>query len=155
MSDAAVMFHSALARKLGLGASEWKTLGLLERYGPLTAGDLSARSGLAPPSVTGIIDRLERGGWVRRRRDPEDRRRVIVELDRAPAGDRDGAFAGLTRRLGELYERYDEEELAMLLEFMTEVAKRQREATAELEGVAGSGGVTGEEGARIAGSERR
>lgn len=133
LSDAAVMFHTALAEKLGLGASDWKMLGLLERHGPLTAGDLSARSGLAPASVTGIIDRLERGGWVHRGRDVKDGRRVTVTLDQRALKRNFGEFfGGLMRRLGELYERYSDDELELLLEFMAEVAQRQKEATVEL-----------------------
>ncbi|HEX6924301.1 MAG TPA: MarR family transcriptional regulator [Longimicrobiaceae bacterium] len=136
MSDAAVMFHTAMAAKLGLGPSDWKTLGLLERYGPQTAGELAERSGLARPSVTGILDRLERGGWLRRERDPEDGRRVVVRLDEAAARSFIGAyFEGLARRLEGLYARYDDSELELLLEFMREVARRQTEATAELEGL--------------------
>ncbi|MGH7528315.1 MAG: MarR family winged helix-turn-helix transcriptional regulator [Gemmatimonadales bacterium] len=133
LSDAAVMFHTAVAERLGLGASDWKTVGLLQRQGPLTAGELSAQSGLAPASVTGILDRLEAGGWVRRRRDPADGRRVVVELDQAAmAGRMVDFFGGLMRRLADLYARYDDEELELLLEFMSEVARRQKEATVEL-----------------------
>lgn len=133
LSDAAVMFHTALAEKLGLGASDWKTLSLLDRHGPMSAGELSARSGLAPPSVTGIIDRLERAGWVHRSRDPEDGRRVVVTLDPGVTADRIGElFGGLLRRLEELYERYSDDELELVLEFIREVAQRQKDATAEL-----------------------
>lgn len=133
LSDAAVMYHTALGERLGLSASDWKTLGLLERHGPLTAGELSAHSGLAPASVTGIIDRLEGAGWVHRGRDASDGRRVVVTLDpRAFEGSIRALFGGLVRRLQELYRRYSDDELELVREFMTEVARRQREATAEL-----------------------
>lgn len=139
LSDAVVLFHTVLAERLGLGASDWKTLGLLERHGAMTAGELSARTGLAPASVTGILDRLERGGWVHRGRDPEDGRRVVVTLDTAVVAERVGhCFGGLQRRLAELFGRYDDEELELLAGFMEEVAQRQREATHELRGEAGS-----------------
>lgn len=137
LTDAGVMFHTALAEKLGLGASEWKTLGLLERHGAMTAGALSEQSRLAPASVTGIIDRLERGGWVHRTRDPADGRRVLVELDQATTADHMGVFfVGLMQRLAELYERYSDDELELLLDFMMEIAQRQKEATAEMKDVA-------------------
>jgi DNA-binding MarR family transcriptional regulator len=132
MSNAAVMFHTAVAQRLGLGASESKALDLLDRHGPLTAGELVEHSGLAPASVTGIVDRLQKRGLVRRRRDPRDGRRVIVELDREALGETRVLFEGLTRRLTELYERYEDEELELLLDFLREVTERQREATAEL-----------------------
>ncbi|MFN3324941.1 MAG: MarR family winged helix-turn-helix transcriptional regulator [Bryobacteraceae bacterium] len=133
MSDAAVVFHSVLAEKLGLSAGEWKTLGLLERYGPQTAGDLSERSGLAPASITGILDRLERRGWIRRGRDPEDRRRVVVTMQhRAATRDFSKYFGGLLARLDELYERYGNDQMEMLIGFLSEVAQRQKDATMEL-----------------------
>src|SRR5690606_13493887 len=56
LSDAIVLFHTVLAERLGLGASDWKTLGLLESHGAMTAGELAAHTGLAPASVTGILD---------------------------------------------------------------------------------------------------
>lgn len=132
-SDTAVMFHTALAEKVGLNASEWKMLGLLQRHGPLTAGGLAALSGLAPASVTGIIDRLERGAWVRRARDARDGRRVRVSLDQRVLERNFGElFGGLARRLEKLYARYPDDDLALLLELMTEIARRQKEATVEL-----------------------
>lgn len=141
LSDAVVLFHTVLAERLGLGASDWKTLGLLERRGAMTAGELAAHTGLAPASVTGILDRLERGGWVHRHRDPEDGRRVVVTLDEAVVAERVGAcFAGLQRRLAELYERYSDDQLEFLAGFMEEIAARQREATGELQSGSAEGG---------------
>jgi DNA-binding MarR family transcriptional regulator len=59
MSAATVMFHATVAARQGLSATEEKALDLLDRFGPLTAGELAKRSGLAPASVTGLINRLE------------------------------------------------------------------------------------------------
>jgi DNA-binding MarR family transcriptional regulator len=133
LSDAVVMFHTALAEKHGLGPSDWKMIGLLERRGALSAGELSELSGLAPPSVTGILDRLENWRWVQRTRDPADKRRVLVELNPdVLTKDLGSHFRGLMRRLSELYEQYSDQELASHLEFMREVARRQFEATVEL-----------------------
>src|ERR687898_2921544 len=49
-SVATVMFHTAVAARQGLNASEEKALDLLERSGPLTAGELARQTGLAPRS---------------------------------------------------------------------------------------------------------
>ncbi|MGH2369932.1 MAG: MarR family winged helix-turn-helix transcriptional regulator, partial [Chloroflexota bacterium] len=78
-STATILFHSAISEQLGLGVTDMKTLDYLARLGPLTAGELGERTGLATASVTGLIDRLEAKGFVRRVRDTKDRRRVIVE----------------------------------------------------------------------------
>jgi DNA-binding MarR family transcriptional regulator len=132
-SAATVMFHTAVAARQGLSATEEKALDLLERFGPLTAGELAQRSGLAPASVTGLVDRLERKGFARRVPNPRDRRSVLVEIDRervfasiAPL------FADWVRSLEELYAGYSDEQLELILHFLTEVARRQRQATANL-----------------------
>ena len=111
LSNAAVMYHSALSASMGLGMTEEKTLDLLEREGPLTAGEIVKRTGLAPASVSGLLDRLEHKGFVRRVRDPADRRRVIVEIDRDRVGAFDELFTGLVTRLNKLYAGYTDEQL--------------------------------------------
>jgi DNA-binding MarR family transcriptional regulator len=133
LSDAVVMYHTALGERLQIGPSEWKTLGLLEQEGPLTAGVLSERSGLAPPSVTGILDRLESAGWIERTRDVQDKRRVIVTLVSGATAERYGyLFEGLRRRLTVIYDQYSDEHLEAILGVMRKLAEAQREATQEL-----------------------
>jgi DNA-binding MarR family transcriptional regulator len=132
-SAATVMFHTAVAARQGLSASEGKALDLLERSGPLTAGELARRSGLAPASVTALINRLEGKGFARRVPNPGDGRSVLVEVDServyatvAPL------FADWVGSLYELYAGYTDEQLEVILHFLTEAARRQQEATARL-----------------------
>jgi DNA-binding MarR family transcriptional regulator len=132
-SAATVMFHTAVAARQGLSASEEKALDLLERSGPLTAGELARQSGLAPASVTALINRLEAKGFARRVQNPSDRRSVLVEVNAervwatvAPL------FADWVGSLQELYAGYTDEQLEVILHFLNEAARRQREATARL-----------------------
>ncbi|GAB3475789.1 MarR family winged helix-turn-helix transcriptional regulator [Nocardiopsis coralliicola] len=138
MSDAAVLFHTALSSRLGMGASDWKVMGLVQAHGPLTAGELVRRSGLKPASITGVLDRLEGRGLLRRHRDGADRRRVLVEIGALPQAD--GAFDGLLRRLDALCSGYSDTELTLIAGFLEESARLQTEATAELEGRPADGG---------------
>jgi DNA-binding MarR family transcriptional regulator len=133
MSAATVMFHTAVAARQGLSATEEKALDLLERFGPLTAGELAKRSGLAPASVTGLVNRLEAKGFARRIAHPSDRRSILVEIDaeRVYAG-MAPLFADWVGSLHELYAGYSDEQLELILHFLTEVARRQREATVRL-----------------------
>ena len=134
-SVATVMFHTAVAAKQGLNASEEKALDLLERSGPLTAGELARRSGLAPASVTGLINRLEHKGFARRIQNPSDRRSILVEADVERMYARVAPlFADWARSLQELYAGYSDQELEVILHFLTEAARRQQEATAHLTG---------------------
>ena len=132
-SEATVMFHAIVAVKQGFTAIEEKALDLLDRSGPLTAGELARRSGLAPASVTGLIDRLERKGFVRRIPNPSDRRSVLVEVDAERVfASMAPLFADWVRSLEELYAGYTDEQLETILHFLTEVARRQRQAAIDL-----------------------
>jgi DNA-binding MarR family transcriptional regulator len=134
-SVATVMFHTAVAARQGLSASEEKALDLLERSGPLTAGELARQSGLAPASVTGLINRLEQKGFARRIQNPSDRRSILVEVDVERMYARVAPlFADWIRLLEELYAGYSDEQLEVILHFLTEAARRQQEATARLTG---------------------
>jgi DNA-binding MarR family transcriptional regulator len=134
-SVATVMFHTAVAARQGLSASEEKALDLLERSGPLTAGELARQSGLAPASVTGLINRLEQKGFARRIQNPSDRRSILVEVDVERMYARVAPlFANWVRSLEELYAGYSDEQLEVILHFLTEAARRQQEATAHLTG---------------------
>ena len=73
-----VLFSNEVAKQVGLGPSDSQFLGLLRIDGPLTPGRLAELTGLTTGTVTGVLDRLERGGYVRRERDPADRRKVVV-----------------------------------------------------------------------------
>jgi DNA-binding MarR family transcriptional regulator len=81
LSTMTVLFHSRIAEQMGLSGTDHKCLELVLRAKePLTAGQIAALSGLSTGAVTGVIDRLERRGFVRRVRDPHDRRKVFVEV---------------------------------------------------------------------------
>ncbi|MEU2229926.1 MarR family winged helix-turn-helix transcriptional regulator [Streptomyces vietnamensis] len=131
-SAASVAFHSAIAAQQDLGATETKTLDLLERHGPLTAKELAEHSGLAPASVTGLVDRLERKGFVRRVKHPTDKRRVLVEPRPEKLAELAPLFDDWAREVHELYEEFTTEELATITRFLTGATDRQRAATKRL-----------------------
>ncbi|HEX5241807.1 MAG TPA: MarR family transcriptional regulator [Tepidisphaeraceae bacterium] len=71
--------------KFGLSGAKWGTLRALHRaeqegHQGLRMTELSERLLVRPPSVTGVIDRLERSGWVTRDAAPEDLRAKQVRL---------------------------------------------------------------------------
>ncbi|HEX2072769.1 MAG TPA: MarR family transcriptional regulator [Geodermatophilus sp.] len=133
-STAAVLFHAAVAEKLGLGATDTKTLDLLERQGPMSPGRLARLTGLAPASVTGVLDRLQRRGFIRRLRDPEDGRRQLVEIDRARIPPVEELFTDLLAGLDRLYAGYTTEQLALILDWLTRTTEIQRAAAQRLSG---------------------
>ena len=131
-SAVTVMFHSAIAAKQGLNATEEKTLDLLQRQGPLTAKDLAELTGLAPASVTGLVDRLEAKGFVRRVKHPTDKRRVVVELDQDKIAEFAVLFKDWARDVEQACEEFSTQELETVIRFLTVMTEQQRNATARL-----------------------
>src|SRR5690606_21485080 len=78
LSDATLRLHHTIAQNAGLSGTDHKYLGLLTRYGPMTAGQLGSRSGLTSGAVTGLVDRLEAKGLVTRSADLDDRRKTLI-----------------------------------------------------------------------------
>src|SRR5437867_4181399 len=74
-----VLFSQAVAGEMGITSTELECLDIIGLKGPLAAGQFAAATGLTTGAITGIIDRLEKAGFARRRHDPVDRRKVIIE----------------------------------------------------------------------------
>jgi DNA-binding MarR family transcriptional regulator len=87
----------------------------------LTAGVLGQAVDLSSASVTALVDRLERAGHVRRVRDPQDRRRVVLEMSESAMAAGGRFFGGLNRDLLAAMADYSEEELAVVHRFLSEV----------------------------------
>ncbi|HEX9282372.1 MAG TPA: MarR family transcriptional regulator [Gemmatimonadales bacterium] len=119
-STATVLFHAALATRLGLNPTDHKCVDLLLRTGPLSAGELAERTGLTTGAITGVVDRLERARWVRRGRDAKDRRRVIIEpLDDPKIARRvSRLFEPLVEAFASLTAGYSDHDLGVILDFM-------------------------------------
>jgi DNA-binding MarR family transcriptional regulator len=133
MSAATVMFHSAVAERAGLSATEHKAMDILSRAVPLSAGELAAHTGLTTGAVTGLIDRLEAAGFVRRARDPEDRRKVIVEPILETLHELIGPiFVEMGKSMVELYASYGESERQLLLDYQQRMTDLLREETLKL-----------------------
>lgn len=123
-STATVVMHAALAARLGLHATDHKAVDVLLQAGPLTAGELADRMALTGSAITAMVDRLERSGLVRRDRDPEDRRRVIVRPTVTPEFEK--RFMTLMAPMLADYGRYlaglSAEELDLVKRFLAETA---------------------------------
>ncbi|WP_137813325.1 MarR family winged helix-turn-helix transcriptional regulator [Gandjariella thermophila] len=127
LSSVTVMLHSRVAEQLGLSTTDHKCLDLAMRAdGPLTAGRIAELSGLSTGAVTGVIDRLERAGYVSRLRDPHDRRKVLVQVNEVDE-------KRFTRLLGDfvadqqrLAADYSDEQLAAIEDYLARTIENQR-----------------------------
>lgn len=135
MSTWTVMFHQAASQRMGLNPTDGKCLSVLRETGPITAGEMAEITGLTTGAITGVIDRLEKHGYVRRAVDPHDRRRVVIEPV-ANATNTEGLreiFAPLAEAtIDEFINRYNDEELATVLDFIQRGANLMKAQTARL-----------------------
>jgi DNA-binding MarR family transcriptional regulator len=120
----AILFNHQVAQRVGLGASDAQFMHLLQLHGPLTPGRLAELSGLTTGTVTGVLDRLEATGFVRRERDESDRRKVIVRLNEerlwstmAPL------YAGQAESLAAVAGAYDAEQLEVIADFLDRLVR--------------------------------
>jgi len=109
-------------------------LDLVDRHGPLSPSALARRAGLHPATVTGILDRLERGGWVARERDPADRRGVVVRPRRERGAELLQLYSGMNGAMDEILSGYSDAELELLRDFLHRTAEAGRGATDALAG---------------------
>jgi DNA-binding MarR family transcriptional regulator len=130
-STIAVFFHTAIAEQVGLGPTDEKTLFILQRYGSLTAGEIAQHTGLTTASVTNLIDRLERKGFVQRVRDLADRRRVIVQPIQDRLAEFERLFSSIQASFDSVLDTYSNAELAVIADFLTRATRYSREAMAE------------------------
>ena len=107
-------------------------LDTIARHGPLSPSALARRAGLHPATVTGILDRLERGGWVARERDPSDRRAVLVRALRDRNAEVFRLYAGMNASMDQLLAGYTPDELDLLASFLRRTTDAGRAATGDL-----------------------
>ena len=117
-SIAIVLFHQAVAERLGLGPTDHKCLDLLRERGAMTGSDLAAITDLTTGAITGVVARLERAGYLRREPDPHDRRQQILSPVLERMRDIQHVFGPIRKDVATLLERFDTHQLAAIAEFL-------------------------------------
>ena len=134
------LMGQAAADRVGLNATDLNCLNILSFSGEMTAGELAKQTGLTTASITGVADRLEEAGYVRRERDPKDRRRVVIRLvlesalrDVAPV------FLPLIQAWQGVVDRYTDDELRLIVDFYGQMEQVIRNHLVRLRGPAEPG----------------
>jgi DNA-binding MarR family transcriptional regulator len=128
-------FDNLAAQRLGVNETDLHCLNIVENAGGITAGKLAELAGLTTGAVTGVIDRLEHRGFARRVQDPEDRRRVRVEVTRAFYGRADKIWGPMRADWGRALAKFSNEELELITQFLrasNEVGRRHLDRLREM-----------------------
>lgn len=126
------LLNHHIGTRVELKDADFDCLDLITRQGPLSPTALARRAGLHPATMTGVLDRLERGGWVARERDPADRRAVVVHALRDRSAELVRHFSGLNSLLDRVCAGYTEVELELLADFLRRATGAGREAADKL-----------------------
>ncbi|MET9260096.1 MarR family transcriptional regulator [Amycolatopsis sp. NPDC004079] len=130
------LLNHQVGGRLKLKDVDLDCLELISSAGPLSPSALARRAGLHPATVTGILDRLQRGGWIARERDPDaaDRRAVTVRAVPGRTQELFRVYSGMSSAMDDLCAGYTEDELMLIAGFLRRTAEAGRAATDELSG---------------------
>jgi len=132
LSIAIDLIGQATASRLGINQTDLICLDLLARQGPLSAGQVASALGLTTAAISAMAGRLEAGGYAHREMDPNDRRRVLIHASPSGVEQAFSLFDDLYAAAAEMYSRYEERELRMLVDLLRAYRGLVDEHTARL-----------------------
>jgi DNA-binding MarR family transcriptional regulator len=131
-SGSGAIFGQAVASYAGISSSDHECIDFLNLEGRVTAGRLAEVTGLTTGAITGMVDRLEKAGFVRRERDVQDRRKVFIAIVPENIARIAERYEPIQKAMRDLWSRYSDAELQLLIRFADESYKVMLAATEEL-----------------------
>ena len=131
-SGIGAIFSQAVADYAGISSSDLECLDFLNLEGRATAGRLAEVTGLTTGAITGVIDRLEKAGFVKRERDEQDRRKVFIVLIPQNIARIGALYMHMQQAMLKNWESYSDDELRLLLRFATQGYETMLAAAEEL-----------------------
>lgn len=130
-----VLYGQTVANVAGIANSDLECMDILYLEGRVTAGRLAEVTGLTTGAITGVVDRLEKAGLVRRERDEKDRRKVFISVVPESIDRLSKFYVPMQQAMEKICSGYSDEELRLLLRFATEGYKGVLAATEALKGL--------------------
>jgi DNA-binding MarR family transcriptional regulator len=127
------LLNQRISGHLDLKGTDLQCLDLIDRHGPLSPSSLARLAGLHPATMTGVIDRLERGGWIIRERDPSDRRGVVLQPVPGRRADVLRLASGMNAEVAKICADYSSDDLELIATFLRRTADAGRIAGAQLD----------------------
>ena len=130
LSARTILFHQALADRVGITATDMKCLDYIDRSNDVTPGDLARLTGLTTGAITAALDRLEKSGLAKRERSQSDRRKVFVRVQKSARMKAVyAAYGQLSRGMQTVVEGFSLHELEAIQRFVTECIELLRSVT--------------------------
>jgi DNA-binding MarR family transcriptional regulator len=149
------MLNRAVAQRVKLNATDVETLGVLAVVGTITPTRLASLMAMGTGTMTLVIDRLERAGYVRRVRDTRDRRSITIEIIGERVRELGAFYAPLRAQASEISGRYTDEELAVVVDYLTHANDLLADLLTDLAGLpAQAGEAAAEQPGHPAAAER-
>jgi DNA-binding MarR family transcriptional regulator len=116
-----IMSNQQIADRVGLRLTDMQCINVLELMGPSTPGELARFTGLTTGGVTVMLDRLERGGYLKREPNPRDRRSVLVHLNPAKLKKIQAFYDEINDRMTALLDETSERELRSVVKLLSKM----------------------------------
>jgi DNA-binding MarR family transcriptional regulator len=131
-SSQGAMFAKTVADRAGISSADMDCIDFVNLEGRMTAGKLAELTGLTTGAITGVVDRLEKAGFVRRERDESDRRKVFIVpvLEKMMQVGR--PYELVQRAMAKQCAAYTDAELKFLIRYGTESYQSMLDATTKL-----------------------
>jgi DNA-binding MarR family transcriptional regulator len=126
------MFAKAVADHAGISSSDMDCMDFVNIEGRMTAGRLAELTGLTTGAITGVIDRMEKAGFVRRERDDSDRRKVFIVPVQERVAELGRFYVPLQRAMQKQSDAYSDDELKLLLRYVDHSYRSMLEAMSQL-----------------------
>jgi DNA-binding MarR family transcriptional regulator len=123
--------NDAVAGLVDLKGGDIELLDHIGRVGPVSPGELAAQLHVHPATMTGILDRLEKGGWIVRERDSPDRRKVQLRAIRTRGPELVRLYAPMNTAIVEICASFTTEQLTAIRDFLVGIGTAAAEATDE------------------------
>ncbi len=133
MRSELAMLNRRISARLDLRDGDLDCLELVARLGPVGPSALARAAGVHPATMTGVLDRLEKGGWLERERDPNDRRSVVLKVRPERVGEVFALYSGMNTALDEICATFTDPELQAIADFLAKTATAGQSATRDLD----------------------
>ena len=112
------------AKQQSLHPTDFSCVGYLNHVeGAVSPKEIGLHLGLSSGSITALLDRLEKAGFIRRVSNPADRRSVLIELDRTAARDAIELYQHLENRYRNVAASFSDDQLDTIADFLEQVGR--------------------------------